>query len=449
MTAAPLPAPLRPAALSVAHPDSRVGVATEIRPVLRAALVASLLLFGVLGGWAALVPVGGAVIAQGRSVAVGKPHPVQAVEGGAVATLAVKPGDRVAAGDVILTLDPAPVVARLAAATDRLAAALAEQARFRAEATGADAPDFTPPTLPFAAPDMTEAAATSGALFRARALRAAEMRARAEETAAQVAAQTAGGEAQIAALTDERRLLLAQIETQSALVAEGLARQGQLSDLQRQAAQIDGRIAALIADRARLEASAREAALALAEAEAAWVEEAAQGLRDSAAEIGALVPEITALLAAEGRSELRAPIAGVVHELAVAGPGAVVAPGAAVAQIIPQDGGIEIEAAVDPRAIDQVHPGQTAEVRIAAFDPMMPKLPATVTLVAPDASADPATGHRFFRVTLRLDPAALADAPPVTPGMPAEAYLATGERPMLAWLVAPLAHHLDRAFREN
>ncbi len=421
----------------------------EIRPVLRAALVASAVLFGVLGGWAALVPVEGAVIAQGRSTAVGKPHPVQALEGGAVAQLLVKPGDRVGAGDLILTLDPAPVAARLAAVTDRLAATLAEQARFRAEATGAAAPDFTPPALPFPAPDLTSAAATSEALFRARALRAAEMRARAEETAAQVAAQTGGVDAQIAALRTERLLLAEEIETQSALLAEGLARQGPLADLKRQEAQLDGRIAALAADRTRLEATAREATRALAEAEAARAEEAAQGLRDSAAAIGELVPEITALLAAEGRSELRAPVSGLVHELAVAGPGAVVAPGATVAQIIPQDGGIEIEVAVDPRAIDQVHPGQQAQVRISAFDPMMPKLPATVALVAPDASTDPATGRHFFRVSLRLDPEALAKVPQITPGMPAEAYLATGEHPMLAWLVSPLTHHLDRAFREN
>ncbi len=446
---ATLPALPRPFAPPGAALAARPEVVTEIRPVLRAALVAALLLFGVLGGWAALVPVGGAVIAPGRSVAAGKPQAVQTVEGGAVARLAVKPGDLVAAGDLILTLDPAPVAARLAAARDRLAAALAEQARFRAEAAGAAAPDFTPPALPFPAPDMDAPAATSRALFAARALRAAEMRARAEETAAQVAAQGAGVAAQVAALQAERELLLAEIDTQAALLAEGLARQGPLADLRRQAAQIDGRIAALHAERTRLEASAREATRALAEAEAARAEEAAQGLRDSAAEIGALVPEITALLAAEGRGELRAPVAGVVHELAVAGPGAVVAPGATVAQIVPQDGGVEIEVAVDPGAIDQVHPGQTAEVRISAFDPTMPKLPATVTLVAPDASTDPATGLRFFRVTLRLDPAALAGVPPVSPGMPAEAYLATGQRPMLAWLIAPLTHQLDRAFREN
>jgi HlyD family secretion protein len=421
----------------------------DTRPVLRAALLASLLLFGVLGAWAALVPVGGAVIAPGRSVAAGKPHPVQTVEGGAVAVLAVKAGDRVAAGDLILTLDPAPVAARLAAATDRLAAALAERARFRAEATGAGGLDATAPDLPFPAPDLTAALATSTALFHARAARAGEMRARAEETAAQVAAQDAGVAAQIAALEAERLLLGEEIANQAALVAEGLARQGPLAELKRQAAQMDGRLAALAAERKGLEATAREAARALAEAEAARAEEAAQGLRDTAAEIGELVPEITALRAAEGRGELRAPVAGVVHELAVAGPGAVVAPGATVAQVIPQDGGVEIEVSVDPRAIDQVHPGQTAEVRIAAFDPMMPRLPATVALVAPDASTDPATGQRFFRVTLRLDPAALKDVPPVSPGMPAEAYLATGERPMLAWLVAPLANHLDRAFREN
>lgn len=429
---------------------------TDTRAVTRAGAWCAVLLFVVLGGWAALATIGGAVIAPGRVLVQGKAQPVQSLDGGIVAAVEVAAGDHVAAGAVLARLDPTLAVARRDIALSRLAETLALRARLAAEAGaaggGAEAPAFAPPPLPFPAPDMTAAVASQRALFVARAARAADARSRLAATQTQIAAQVAGIAAQEAAVQAEAALVAEEIAVQGGLVAQGLARKAPLAELRRQEAALAGRLAGLAAERDRLAGVAEEAALALRQEEGARAEEVAQGLRDSTAAAAELVQEILSLQAQIDRTELRAPVAGVVHELAVTAPGTLLAPGAVLAQVVPVERGVEIEVEVDPRAIDQVRAGQAAEVMIAALDPRAtPRLVATVVAVPPGAVTDPATGRSFYRVPLHLSEAEIGRLGGValTPGMPVEAYLATGERSVLSWLVAPLAVSFNRALREN
>lgn len=424
------------------------------RPLLRAGALAGLLLFGGLGGWSVLATLDGAVIAQGQVLVQGKPQPVQSLDGGLVAAVHVAAGDRVAAGAPLVSFDPTVAQARRDIARARLAGALADRARLEAEAAGRDAPRFDDPALtdPALAAEMGVAVTRQRALFDARAARAADARARLAETEGQIAAQLTGITAQIEAARSEAALIAEEIAAQAGLVDKGLARQAPLSELRRQEAALAGRLAGLLAERDRLSAATREAQAALRQEESLRAEEVAQGLRDTTALIAEVTQEIVSLDAALARTDLRAPVAGVVHELAVTAAGAVIAPGATLAQIVPQDRGIEIEVQVDPRAIDDVHPGQEAEVVIAAFDPRaVPKLNATVARVAPDAVTDPATGRSFYRVALTLPEAEIdrLGSVALTPGMPVEAFLVTGSRPVIDWLMAPLVAPMRHALREN
>ena len=179
-------------------------------------------------------------------------------------------------------------------------------------------------------------------------------------------------------------------------------------------------------------------------------EEVAQGLRDASASVQELVSEIVSLRDAVARTELRAPVEGVVHELSVSAPGSVIAAGATLAQIVPIERGLEIEVAVDPRNIDSVHEGQAAEVVLSTYDPrVVPRLPARVGHVPPGAAQNPETGQSFYRVALVLEPGSVPAGIDLRPGMPVEAYITTGERSLASWLVAPLARPLARAMRED
>lgn len=422
---------------------------TETKPLLRAGSVSLLLLLGCFG-LAMLVPVNGAVVASGQILVEGKAQPVQSLEPGIVSRVAVRNGDHVKAGAVIIALDPTLPRTRLGAARDQLANALAEEDRLTAEAAVQDHPTFITRALPFAPPDLTAAAARQQALFDTRRTQRSEAKKRLVETNAQLEAQIGGLEAQIAALQEQAKIMAEDLDNQTKLVESGLARRQPLLDLKRQQADLVGRIASLRADRVRMDGAQREAVLTLSQDESRRDEEVAQGLRDTNSKIEDLISQIISFQDALNRTELRAPATGIVHELQVPEPGSVIAAGAVLAQIVPTDRALEIEVMVDPKNIESVHMGQTGKVMLSAYDPRtVPKLAATVTNVPPGAVTDPQSGRSFYRVTLHLDGTVLPEGVDLRAGMPVQAFLSIGERPLFNWLLSPVLAPMAQAMREN
>ena len=82
----------------------------------------------------------------------------------------------------------------------------------------------------------------------------------------------------------------------------------------------------------------------------------------------------------------------------------------------------------------------------------LPQIKGRVRQVAADATADQHTGELFFEIRVEIDPgqfAALEPALELSPGMPAEVYITTGERTALDYLLSPFYDSLRRAFRES
>jgi len=408
-------------------------------------------LFGAVGGWAATTVIGGAVVASGQAVVPGKPQVVQSLDGGVIAAIHVQDGDRVRADDLLMQLDPTLVEVNLNISRGRLAAALARQARLRAEQLGLENPDFSLPPLPFAAPDIAEPMARELAIFKTRAETLQGQREQLAETLHQLETQREGTQGQMAAVEEQAASLDGDLDGLRKLSKQGLVRQSQLSQLQRARAQLTGEMAGLRATLSRLEIAGRDAHLELRQAERAFREEVISTLRDATAEVEELTLEIVTRTAQLDRIDIRAPTGGIVHEMQVVTKGGVVAPGGTILQVIPLDRGLDFELRVDPRSVDQVRPGQSAELVLASFDPQStPQLKGEVTSVSAAAVTDPKTGQEFYRVGLDVSEEELARAGDVDliPGMPVEAYLHTGDRTVLAYLLHPVTTHLRRAFRE-
>jgi HlyD family secretion protein len=176
-------------------------------------------------------------------------------------------------------------------------------------------------------------------------------------------------------------------------------------------------------------------------------------LREVTAEVEELILEIVTRQSQLDRVEIRAPVAGVVHDLKIAAEGEVLPPGGTLTQIVPIAEDLSFEIVVDPRAIEDVYPGQAAQVVIASRNPQSaPRLDARVATISPDVIEDERTGESFYRATLKLAPGAL-ESPGVEPrdlvqGMPVEVFLQTGSRSVLAYLLHPVTTHLRRTFRE-
>ena len=419
---------------------------------VRAGLIAFAVLVGILGAWSVMTMIGGAVIAQGQVMVRAQAQQVQSLEGGTVKAILVQNGDHVSAGQIMVAFDATLTATNLDIARSKLADALALQARLRAEQQGLAQPDFTPPALPFAAPDLSAAAEGQISIFTARAAVLQGQRDRLAETLAQYDSQAAGLTGQIAAKQDEITLTEAEIASQQKLLDQGLTRQSTLSELQRGHAGLLGEMAALQADEAKIITARRDSTLETLQGERAFQEQVVTGLGDATAKVQELTLEIVTRADQLAHMAIRAPMDGVVHEMKVATIGGVVAPGATVLEVIPLAQGLSFEVQVDPRGIDQVHPSQEADLVLSSFDPRTtPRLKASVASVSPDAVVDPRSGRSFYRVELTLPPAELARIGDqhLMPGMPITAYLATGSRSVLTYLLHPLTSQMAMAFRED
>ena len=420
------------------------------KPVL-IGLFGGILLIGIFGLWIGLTMIGGAVIAQGQIVVKGKPQIVQSLDGGIVAEILVRDGDIVAAGDVMLRLDPTILSANLDIAHSRLAAALALRARLEVERQGLDTLEFDYPTLPFARPDTASEERGQREIFLARHAVRKGNRAKLAEAWAQFDSQIVGAKGQIEALDQQLSYVDADIRSQRSLVDRGLSRQSQLNELSRVRAELTGRRAALDAELARLVNAREDAELNTLQQERSFLENVVTELREANTTIEELILDIATRNIQLDRVDIRAPSSGIVHEMKIATTGAVLAPGGTVSQVVPLDKGLDFDLRIDPSNIDEIHIGQDADIMISAFDRQTaPKLAAQVAAISADAITEAQTGRSYYRVTLAVPPEELGrvDEGTIKPGMPVEAYLKTGNRTVLSYLLQPVTSHLRRAFRE-
>lgn len=400
---------------------------TRLSRLQARAALASLAALGLVVLLFHLVTISSAVVAQGQVGAPGAPQPVASPGGGTVRDIAVQDGDTVTAGEILIRLESTPLRTRRDAARDRLADLLARKSRLETEARGGDTvpmPDH-PPGL-----DITAPLAGQRAIFRTRAAVRESRAALLAEQDRQTRAQAAELEARIGAQTEA----LAG-ETSETLRAERLAW-----------------IAQLRADLAGLRTQARTRALEAAQTERAFHEEVAAELREVAAQAEEQLLDLARIDRALEHLDIRAPVSGVVRDLQAGGVTGEVEPQEPLLTVVPVSDSLRVDVRVPPASVQTLHMGQQARIRFPALDRRStPELAGTVVHIAAANTHDPATGGTFYRVSIAIDAGELArlDSQSLIPGMPAEAFLPTGDRSVLSFLVKPLTDQFRHAFHER
>ena len=153
------------------------------------------------------------------------------------------------------------------------------------------------------------------------------------------------------------------------------------------------------------------------------------------------------------RVDIRAPQAGIVHQLNVHTVGGVIGNGETLMQVVPAADKLLVEARVAPQDIDQVAPGAKATVRILAGNQRtMPDISTHVTLIGADLTKEkeqPNVAYYVVRVAVPPEEAQRLDQLKLVPGMPAEVFIQTRERTPLDYLLKPLTEQIARTFRER
>ncbi|WP_434622175.1 HlyD family efflux transporter periplasmic adaptor subunit [Tabrizicola sp. M-4] len=348
--------------------------------------------------WAAFAWVEEIVRAPGQIVPSSRPQIIQNLEGGILAELNVAEGDTVEAGQILGRLHGTQYQSAVDDLTDQIAALDIRRLRLEAEIAGQD--DFaTPETLAARVPDIV---ASERALLAAR-------------------------RTDLASRLQGARAVLAQAEEEEDMIRRmadrGLAPEIELTRAEK--ARADAR--------ARLDEITTQAELSRADDYA-----------KTQSDLASLRQRLKLSQDQLSRTTLTAPLRGIVNRIAVTTIGGVVRPGEEILQIIPLDSGLFVEAKVKPADIAALREGQTATVKLSAYDyTIWGTLPATVTFVSADTFRDERArdAEPHYRVTLRVDLGQLTERQKglsIRPGMQAEVEFQTGGKTILTYLTKPL-----------
>jgi HlyD family secretion protein len=430
-------------------------VQRSIRNHTRFGLFACLLLVGSTGAWAALTNLSGAVVASGHFVVESYVKKVQHPEGGVVGEILVREGDTVSAGDVVMRLDATQAKASLDMVRKRLNELLARQARLEAERDDLERIVFPETLLEQQRLGDVEAASAIDSetrLFQFRKASREGQKAQLAERIEQYRHEIDGLRAQEVAYRDGSQVLSQEIASLADLRRQGAVSDQRLNSLKTELATFGGELGEKIAYQAQIAGRITETRLAILQIDQDLKTEVGRELREVQGDIGEYIERRIASEDQLKRIDIIAPQSGVVHQLAVHTVGGVVTRADPIMLIVPQSDHLSLELRISPKDIDQVHPGQKARIRLSAFNQRTtPELAGHVDRVAADLSTDEHTGTTFYLVRLSVDPDDWRKLTDITlvPGMPAEAFVQTGERSALSYLVKPLSDQMLRAFREQ
>ncbi|HEY8580423.1 MAG TPA: HlyD family type I secretion periplasmic adaptor subunit, partial [Beijerinckiaceae bacterium] len=315
-------------------------------------------------GWSALAPVSGAAIAQGALQVEGKRQSVQHPYGGVVREIAVREGDRVARGQLLILLHDAEPRAKLDVLVAERDGLLAQEARLVAERDGA--PLATPDELKGreSEPAVAQALAGEKAVMTAR-LRQFETEATIlRQKIAQLQEQARGAQAQLQGAERQKALLEDEMRGARQLAASGYTPRTRILALERDLAKLEAERGAAASEIARAQEAVGEAQLAIARLERTRVSDIADQLRTTHLRLAESGPKIDAARDVLARTRILAPASGVVVGLNVFTEGGVAQPGARLLEIVPSDAGLFVEGRLHLSDVNEVTPGRRADVRL-------------------------------------------------------------------------------------
>ena len=430
--------------------DNR-GEANVTRPLLLA-LATGIVFLGGFGAWSAYAPLESAAIAPGVVVVESNRKAVQHPDGGVVGRLLVQEGDTVHNGQVLVQLERTVARSTVERLRAQLNAALALQARLKAERDEAATINF-PAELADKADDpaVVELIQAEFRIFEARREQVESQARILRQRSAQVQEEIRGINDEIKAEDRQIRLIREETADVETLVGKGLERKPRLLGLQRQAADIEGRRAQNVARVARGQQSIGENELRALDLKAQLLSDAVQKLRDEEARILGLREKLYAAEDILQRMAIRAPAAGRVQGLKVFTVGGVVPPRETIMEIVPQDERLIVEAQIGTGDIDMVRPGLPVQLRFTAFNQRQSAtIDGSVLKVSADRMSDQRTGTPFYLLSIAIDERARLQAgQSLQPGMTVEAMVRTGSQTLLAYLTQPLLDSMNRAFRED
>jgi HlyD family secretion protein len=426
---------------------------SAIRKLNLAGFAIAVVALGGVGGWASTTRIAGAVVATGIVVVETSVKKVQHPTGGVVGEIRVRDGDRVTAGDLLIRLDETVTRANLQVITKQLDEFAIRQARLGAERDREDSLRI-PSTLAgrLSEPEVAAIVAGESTLFESRKEALAGQKSQLRERIAQLKEEIAGLTGQADAKAREIALVKIELDGVEKLWAKSLVSITKLTAMRREDARLDGERGQLVASAAQAKGKIAETELQIIQLDQEMRKEVMKDLREAQAKEAELFERKVAAEDQLKRIDIRAPQAGVVHQLSVHTIGGVITQAEPIMLIVPEDDSLVVEAKLSPQDIDHIRPGREAYIRFPAFNQRTtPEFEGQVTRVAADLTKDQQNNLAYYiaRISIAEKDQARTEVMRLVPGMPAEVHIRTTDRTALSYLMKPLFDQFALAFKER
>lgn len=427
----------------------------------RLGVVVLAIFFGVFGLWAAFAPLDAGVVAVGEVIVSGNRQVVQHREGGVISRVAVREGDHVREGQILLELSAVELAAQERALAGQAIELEASRERLLAEAARSDVvqrpaswdslpPEYVSLADAVLARHQDELRARRSAVWAQTGVQG--------QRESQLSARITGYEQQITAIDQQTALITEELNGLRTLANEGFAAETRVRSVERAQSELIGRRAELQGLIAQSREGIGEAQMQAVSIRGDRAQLIAQELRVTETQLAELHPRLHAVRTQLEASRVRAPAAGVVVGLSFFNEGAVVGPGERILEIVPDEQDMIMRVRIRPMDADNVAVGQPVNVRLAAFEGrQMPYVRGSVSRISADRFEDERSGAHYFVTEIRAPSSELqrlADAMGgrtlhLTPGLPVEVVIPLRKRTALQYLLEPLSQVVWRSFREN
>ncbi len=424
------------------------GVNTNTAVTLKRALIAFVILFGFGGLWAALAPLGGAVVASGKVIALGQNRFVQHLEGGILKTLDVREGDSVQKGDVLITLDTLDVEAQLEANRLQKALARIELARLRAEVNEQATVEF--PT------DIDPAVANTARVQEAIKSQYDEFRfgvefrkSRREKLDNQILGRRGdinGHEEVLIALRRQLELFELELESFRELFKLGHVSRTRVFATERQVVELVAQIANTNIEIEKAKNDIENFETEKAQGRSEFLSNANAQLLDTQKTYNEAASNVIRLSDTLERMVVRSPVDGTVFRIVKRTIGEVIKPGDTIMVVFPKNDALTIEARLQPTDRDEVFIGQDVMVVFPSDRKnQQAPIPGKLTYVSADTITTEEDPVGSYTINVLVEP----DASPeqLLPGNIAEVYVQTESKTFLQIISEPFTRFAFRAFK--
>ncbi len=384
----------------------------------------------------------------GEVVPGSKVRQIQHLEGGIVSDIRVQEREVVESGQILVTLDSTQIDAEVAELQSRLTSLRIDIVRLEAELAGNNAAVY-PDDLVQRVPTQIEAAR---ALMETRRKRlAAEFNVQ-RQLIAQRRQEIVEVSARLDTAEATRGFLDEQIKISDTLLKQNITNRMTHINLLKDLATLDGQVKEDRALLQRTHAALEEARAKLSEIAERFTEEGRSELTTARREFDELTERVRKFQDSQSRMVIRSPVAGIVKTVAVSTVGGVIRAGDVLAEIVPLDDRLVIDARMPLEDIGFVRTGQRAQITLTSADAArFGKLEGTVAGVSPDALLDD-EGVPYYSVRIEPDAQGFNDGDleyRLYPGLRVASSIVIGERRIAQYILDPYVSSMRAAMRER